>query len=408
MEQQQCPRCHFTLPQQARICRWCGLSLAEAAPVRPLTVPIASTASLASGASGQTIFALETLLAQAQASSVEDAGPANSLGSAIQPPPPPTSHRSARRLSRSLDLWWIWVILAVGAITWALARDAQFTSDALAIAGRLCLAGAIAIGVLGLGMRAARRSRHGLSVPIVVAMALGLIGLTALGLSTRVDVWQAAQAEQQGDFARAIALLHHDGDSAGIVQAHIDWARALATRGDYAGAQDQADQALSQAKVTAHAQALAELGTVLWQWGASLQQSGDIQGALAKWQAAAQQAGATPDGSRALAALHAPQAVHGVMLWQGQPARHVQVSLVSQWSYDGKTLLTSGQRLTGTTDDTGAFTITGAVPGTIYALLWRGADGDTTVLTALGTPIYTITIAPLVGGDFGTISIGAA
>ena len=272
---------------------------------------------------------------------------------------------------------------------------------------RALFAGAVVLGCVGLLAALARHNWHRMLAPTICAALLLAGGLGMNFMAPQALQWQAQTAEQQGQYAHAIALFQRAGSASGVARTELEWGQTLITQNDFTDAQTQIQSALDASQGALHEAARAAIGQLLWRWGQVLQVHGDLANTRAKWEATAALAANTPAGMLATTALAVPQTVTGHMLWLGAPVPSLRVALVTAWKFTNQfhILQVDGERLETVTGDDGTFTIHGVRPGVAYTLIWEGALGDTTKVDVNNQPLYTVTLEPLQGSDMGAVTI---
>ncbi len=458
-----CPQCRHDARDNARICSWCGFifknnktanherliypgseyfrkNLSEPAaqklprfPVtaiisnaqaHPTNTPAAVIDSIADSAKNQKIASdsANTVFSEVTDYKQQDDTPgayesipfqisysakiASATRTYVAPPPLP-AYTQISRGSAS----WLWSLLLFpvilllnlhsalqGEIYWA------SVSGAIASAGFLTLA-VMCIWITALWVGAGKRPRLILASTALTVLAAASVVFANIGPA--LSSMQAGQMEQNGQFAQAAALYGENSDTAGAARVYLEWGSQLVEKGQFAQAAVYLNKALAMSSGYPKQQALEELGQLYWQSGNAALNNKDISGATLAFQNAVKIAPGSAGAEMAQQALSAPQTVSGVMQFLNLPLPGLQVALVSQWSYDPtlQLLQTGGQRLQAVTGADGSFTVSGAAPGVTYALVWQGANGDTTNIGADGSVQVTITIQPLQGAQLGVITI---
>jgi hypothetical protein len=440
---QRCPHCHFPCPTTAAQCGWCAKPLpaqpavavaspyaqASAPPVPPPSVPPQATpppshqprssgflvdhAPLLSVATDPSASGSAYQASHPSWASPPGYTPLTSSHVTGAPPSAPTAWKSTPAQvpqSASFTVWWLVVPALTLVVAWLLARDQVVWGHMLTTAAKALFVGATATVLVGLLLASWQRTMRAAVGPLFVAAALGLLGGGGVFFSHTATYLQAQQAEDRGDYARAVQLYTHVGSISDALRARVEWGQVFTDEHDFPQAQAEIQLALAHTSGPEYDQARAAMGHLLWVWGQALFAKHDLADTRAKWQSAATLAAGTADGDRAALALAAPQVVTGHMTWDGAPLPGEEVALVSSWQFTPQLhiLQVQGTRLQATTGDDGSFSIQGVKPGVAYILIWQGKNGDVTQVDASGKPLYGITLQPLQGGDLGQISIDNA
>ncbi len=458
-----CPQCRHDVRDNARICSWCGFILknnktanherliypdsiylrknlsapaAQKLPRFPVTAIISNAQahptntpptlvdSLTEGDLNRKIAgdSANTVLSGATDYKLQDditgayepapyhisysAKIANATRTYVAPPLPPAYTNSSHG-----SVSWLWALLIFPAVLLLNLHNAlqgeiywASVSAAIATAGFFTLA-MMCIWITALWVGAGKRPHILFASTALTLLAAASVVFANIGPA--LSSMQAGQMEQNGQFAQAAALYGENSDTAGAARVYLEWGSQLVEKGQFTQAEIYLNKAIALSSGYQKQQALDELGQMYWRSGSADLTNKDITDATVAFQNAVKIAPSSSGGEMAQQALNAPQTVSGVMQFLNLPMPGLQVALVSQWSYDPtlQLLQTGGQRLQAVTGADGSFVISGAMPGVTYALIWQGANGDTTNIGADGSVQVTVTVQPLQNAQLGVINI---
>lgn len=436
-----CPHCHFPCPATATQCGWCAQPLVAqpvaagaspypptpsalpppimAAPLpatpppgsTPVYTPVPPNASGPAGSLGAShtplhSVAAPSLVAHPTWSSPPGYAPLNTTHVTGMPPSLPAWVGTPRRAG--WGGWWLCIPVATLCVAWMMVQGQSIWGHMLTSAARVGLAGAAVLLIVAVAVGNWHHAWRASLAPLAVGALLAGLGGTALALTQPLTYLQAQRAEHAGEYAQALDLYLHMGDTTDAMRVRVAWGQSMTDEHAFTDAQSDLNLVLNHtAAGPLHDAARAALGHLFWTWGQMLYAQHDLPGTRQKWAAAATLAAGTADGDRAAAALNAPQSITGHMVWHGQPLAGEHIALASSWHFtpDLHILQIQGNRLETTTGDDGSFTFTNALPNVPYILIWQGSAGDITRVDAQGNPMYTITLQPLQGGSLGQISI---
>lgn len=445
-----CSQCHYPVAEHANTCGWCGNTLkkdrfslqsfwksrriavkqiaAESDAVttaQPTYIPNTISSFYFKGhqqAQGQEvahsdmpIFQTATLAPFSVHSATKDTEqfpPTEALSSWLHtttmtpftlPPPPPAYRQS--HINPLMQR--IWILAALPVLTVVILHNALYWSDIILATSKAWYIAAIIAFVLVLASLPKTFEWRMWLSPIMTIAVFIVMGSLCVTASIPIAAYQAQQAEQAGNYHLAMAIYQQLDSPKDIARLRLADGIALTNSHQFANALVAITFAQQQGNEAVQQQAQSALGTLYWKWGQLAYVQHDLTHAQQYWQRAIAVSPDSTGATLAKTALAAPLVVTGRVVWLGAPVPGLHVSLVSQWSYTSslQLLQTGGERLQAVTGSDGSFTFAGAQPGTTYALVWEGSFGDTTTLTAAGTPAHTITLQPLQNGDLGTISI---